>query len=96
MKEVFLVSSENKAKAERLLKQDELVNRGSITLRECSALGIQESGSFIVLDCSETGLKRAEELLQGLAEKYSKREQVLEALRKQEEEAAEGFGAIMG
>ena len=41
MKEVFLVSSENKNKAEMELKKDDLVSRGSITIRAAASLGIE-------------------------------------------------------
>lgn len=96
MKEVYLVSMENKNKAEMALKQDELVNRGSITLKEPSSIGMKEEGIFIILDASEDALKKAEDLLKGLAKKYKKKNEVIKKVDEQENAAIEGFGNIIG
>ena len=63
MHEVFLVGMENKDKAERLLKADEEVNRGSISLRSAASLDINEEGYFIIIDCPAEAVKKAAELL---------------------------------
>ena len=63
MKEIFLVSSENKSKAEEVVKKDDLVSRSSIAIRSAAALGIEEDGYFIIIDGSEEAIKKAEELL---------------------------------
>lgn len=96
MKEVFLVSSENKNKAEMELKKDDLVSRGSITIRTASSLGIKEDGYFIVVDASEEALKRAEEIMKELGKKYKDWKKVLEKIDEQEGSAMEGFGNILG
>jgi hypothetical protein len=96
MKEVYLVSMENKNKAELALKQDELVNRGSITLKDASALGFEKSGFFIILDASEEALKKAALLLKDIAKKYVKKDKVLKKVEEEEEAAASGFGNIIG
>ncbi len=96
MKEVFLVSSENKNKAEMELKKDDLVSRGSITIRAASSLGIEEDGYFIVVDASEEALKRAEEIMKELGKKYKGGKKVLEMIDEQEGSAMEGFGNILG
>ncbi len=96
MKEVYFVSKENKSKAEDALKKDDSVSRGSITLKESSTLGMKEDGFFIILDASEQALKKAGELLKDIAEKYEKKEDVLEKIQEQENSAIEGFGNILG
>lgn len=96
MKAVFLVSGENKNKAEQELKKDDLVSRGSITIREASSLGIKEEGYFIVIDASEGAMKRAEEIMKELGEKYKEKEKVLKRIEEQESSAIEGFGNILG
>jgi hypothetical protein len=101
MKEIFLVSKENKSKAEDLLKKDDLVGRGSITVRSASSLDIKDkkikgTDYFIILDASEEAIKKAEELLKELAKKYDKKENVLKKFDEQENSAIEGFGAIVG
>lgn len=100
-KEVFLVSGENKSKAEDALKKDDVVGRGSIMLRSASALGVKnksvkENDYFLIVDCSEEGIKKAGELLKDLAKKYEKKDQVLKKIEEQEDSAIEGFGAILG
>ena len=96
MKEIFLVSSENKSKAEEVVKKDDLVSRSSIALRSAAALGIDEDGYFIIIDGSEEAIKKAEELLKELAKKYDKKEQVEARMSEQEDSAIEGFGNILG
>jgi hypothetical protein len=96
MREVFIVSSDNKMKAEDLLKKDDLVSRGSIILKVASSLDIKEDGYFIILDASDEALKKAEELIKNIAKKYSKKDVVLERFDEQEDTAIEGLGAILG
>ena len=94
-KVVFLVSNENKAKAEQALKTDNDVNRGSISVRQCGSLDIDEDGYFIIVDASDETLKKAKELLKELATVYEKKEDVLKKVE-EEEEALGGFGNILG
>jgi copper(I)-binding protein len=96
MKEIFLVSSENKAKAEEAVKKDDLVSRSSIVIRSAASLEIKEDGYFIIIDGNAEAVKKAEELLKNLAKKYKKKEQIEKKLQEQEESAITGFGNILG
>jgi hypothetical protein len=96
MREVFLVSSDNKSKAEDLLKKDDEIARGSITLRSAASLEMEEDGYFIILDASEERIKKAEHLLHGIAQKYAHQKRVLEKIDEQENAAIGGFGNILG
>ncbi|MFH0949350.1 MAG: hypothetical protein V1802_02585, partial [Candidatus Aenigmatarchaeota archaeon] len=96
MQEVFLVASDKKTEAEQLLKADDEISRGSITIRLCSSLGFEEDGYFIVLDVGKEAVKKAESLLEGIAEKYNDKKTVLERIKEQDDSAAEGFGMILG
>jgi len=96
MRVVYLLPAENKAKAEELLKKDDAVNRGSITIRSALSLDIEEDGYFIVYDGSDEAVKLADGLLKGLAERYKKAVDVLRKLDEQEDAAIEGFGNILG
>ena len=96
MREVFLVAAENKSKAEDLLRRDDEVSRGSITLKSPGSLDMDEEGYFIIIDASDERIKKAEHLLHGLATKYSHQEKVLEKIDEQENSAIEGFGSILG
>jgi len=51
---------------------------------------------FIILDATEERVKRAEELVKGLAKRSKHAKQVLEKLDEQENAAIEGFGNILG
>ncbi len=96
MRIVFHVSSDKKQKAEDLLKQDDLVSRGSIAIRNGYSLGIQEDGYFFIVDASDEALAKAKELLKGLGEIYKDAGKVLEKYDEQENAAIEGFGGVLG
>ena len=96
MQEVFIVDNESKSKAEDLLKNDDLISRGSIVIKSPASIDIKEDGYFFVLDASEETIKHAEELLKGIGKKYKEKEKVINKIKEQEEAAAEGFGNILG
>ena len=96
MKEVFIVKGENKQKVEDLLKQDDVINRGSITIKTPASIDMKEDGIFFILDMPEEAMKRAEELTKGLAEKYKHGKDVIKKVEEQENTAIEGFGSILG
>lgn len=96
MKEVFFVKSENRSKAEELIKKDDLISRGSITIKEAKSMGTDKEGYFIILDTSDEGIKKAEDLLKDIAEKYEKRDEILSKIKEQEDSAIEGLGSILG
>lgn len=96
MKKVFLVKSECKPKAELALKTDDMVSRGSISIRSAASLEIDEDGYFIIIDASIEALEKAEALLEGIATFYENQEKVINKFEEQEDSAAEGFGNILG
>ena len=96
MREVFLVSADHKSKVEDMLKKDDEINRGSITVRSASSLDIKEDGYFIILDASEERVHKAKELVKEYAQPYKHAKRVLEKIDAQEESAIEGFGNILG
>jgi len=96
MRHVFFVKKENKSRAEDALKKDDRVSRQSIVLRECVAMGFKDDGYFIIIDSSDEAMKKAEELLHGLAEKYKHAKDVLKRFDESEQDAAEGLGMILG
>ncbi len=96
MRVVYIVSAENRAKAEDLLKKDETVNRGGIAVRSALSLDIEEDGYFIVYDGNNEAVKLADHLLKGVAERYKKADNVLRKMDAQEDAAIEGFGNILG
>ena len=96
VQEVWLITSENKSKAETAVKQDDLVSRASIMIKAPSSLDIKEDGYFLIIEGSEEAIKKAEELLKDLGKKYENKEKVLAIVEEQENKATEGFGKILG
>ncbi len=96
MKEVFLIKSEFKSKAETVLKSDDEISRGSIQIKDPSSLDIDEEGVFIIVDLPENLIEKAEDLLKDFGEKYKDKEKVLEKIKEQEDSAIQGFGNILG
>jgi hypothetical protein len=96
MREVWLVKSDKRPKAEEILKKDDLVGRQSIFMRSAGLLGFDEEGFFLIIDGSEASLKKAEELLKGLANKYPKKDAVLVKFDEQEAATTEAFGFLIG
>ncbi len=96
MREVFLVSSDNKSKVEDMFKKDEEINRGSIIIRSAASLDMKEDGYFIILDNSEERIHKAKDLVKEIAHPYKHAKDVLHKLDEQENAAIEGFGNILG
>jgi len=96
MRVVYIVSAENKQKAEDLLKKDDVVSRGSILIRSAGSLGFDEDGYFIIYDSSDESVKLADGLVLGIAKRFEKAKEVLDAVDEQESSAMEGFGNILG
>jgi len=95
MKEVFLVDSDKKEKAEELLKKDDEINRGSIIIKSASSLEIDEDGYFIILDASEHAIKKAISMLSDIAKVYIGKDKVIASYEEQENTAIEGFGNML-
>ena len=95
---IFEVKKEELGKINEMLK-DDTVNRQSILTRDASSIGIDKDVSFLRIEGSEEGLKRAEEL----AKEYefskladSDAEDVNQKIKEQEDQAADGMGMIFG
>ena len=93
---IFEVKSAETGKIQTML-QDDVISRQSIVIRDANALDMKESVSFVKVEGSTEGLKRAEELakelgLKKLPDKKAKR--IDEMIRQQEDSAATGMGMI--
>ncbi|UCD03377.1 MAG: hypothetical protein JSV63_01955 [Candidatus Aenigmatarchaeota archaeon] len=98
MKAVFFIQKDKYGGAKNKLYGDELVSRGSITVRDNAAIGKKEEGYYVQIDGDKDALKKARELLKdaGHELKGKDAEEVSAAIEGQESSAAEGFGAIFG
>jgi hypothetical protein len=93
---IFEVKSENSGKINKLIK-DDLVSRQSILTRDSNSLDIKGDYSYVKIEGSKEGIKRAEELakeleLKKLDEKKAKK--INEKIAEQEDSAASGMGMI--
>jgi hypothetical protein len=93
---IFEVKSAEAGKIQTML-QDDIVNRQSIVIRDANSLDIKEAVSYLKVEGSTEGLKRAEELakelgMTKLSEKKAKK--IEEKIKEQEDSAATGMGMI--
>lgn len=93
---IFEVKSAEAGKIQTML-QDDIVNRQSIVIRDANSLDIKEAVSYLKVEGSTEGLKRAEELAKELGMKKLKEKdaQKIDAkIKEQEDSAATGMGMI--
>ena len=93
---IFEVKSEDAGKINKLIK-DDLVSRQSVLTRDSSSLNIDGDVSFVKIEGSEDGLKRAEELAKELGMKKltdKEAKEINEKIEEQEDSAASGMGMI--
>ncbi|HWR63975.1 MAG TPA: hypothetical protein VN365_06210 [Candidatus Thermoplasmatota archaeon] len=93
---IFEVKSAEAGKIQTML-QDEIVNRQSIVIRDANSLDVKGSVSFLKVEGSVEGLKRAEELAKELGMKKlpeKKAKKIEDKIKEQEDSAATGMGMI--
>ena len=93
---LLFCKKENWKKLEEKLKKDDLVSGASIKIRDANILG--KEGFYFYLEGTEDKMNKAKDLAKDLAEEVKGEEKikVVEILKKEEEKALEGFGAILG
>jgi len=95
---IFEVKTEDVGKINQMLK-DDLVSRQSLLTRDSSSLDIDKDVSYVKVEGSKEGLKKAEEIAKELEFKKlnkKKTEEVNKKIEEQEESAADGMGMIFG
>jgi hypothetical protein len=95
---IFKVKSEDTGKIKKLV-DDDLVSRQSVLTRDSSSLDIKGESSYVKIEGSKEGLKRAEELGKELGFKKlsgKEAEKVNDMIEEQENSAASGMGTIFG
>lgn len=95
---IFEVKTDDVGNINKVIN-DDLVSRQSILTRDASALGMDKDVSYLKVEGSEDGLKKAAELADEfgftkLSEKDAK--EINEKILAEEEEAADGMGMIFG
>ena len=79
--------------------KDDLVSRQSILNRDASSLSIKKDVTYIKIEGSEDGLKKAEKIAKELKfKKLNKKEseEINIKIKEQEDSAADGMGMIFG
>lgn len=94
MREVYDIAPAQLAKAQELLGKDDLVSRQSTYTRTAASLNMKENKTYLIIDGSPEALKRADELIKGLATKAANKEVVLKKFDEIERASAEGFGFL--
>lgn len=95
---IFEVKTEDVGKINQMLK-DDLVSRQSILTRDSSSLSIDKDVSYVKIEGSKEGLKKAEEIAKDLKfKKLNKKKsgEVNKKIEEQEDSAADGMGMIFG
>ena len=93
---IFEVKSEDIGKINKLTK-DDLVSRQSILTRDSNSLDMKGNYSYVKIEGSDQGIKRAEELAKELELKKldkKKAEEINQKIAEQEDSAATGMGMI--
>jgi hypothetical protein len=83
-----------------ILKQDDLVSRQSITIRDAKSLGLEGENVYIKIEGNDDAIVKAEEIVNThcLGKKLSanKAQPIDTKIREEEESASEGMGFIFG
>ena len=93
---IFEVKSEEVGKINTLVK-DDLVSRQSILTRDARALDLKGDVSYLKIEGSKEGIKRAEELAKEFSFKKlneKKAGEINKKIEEQEDSAASGMGMI--
>jgi len=94
---IFEVKKEESRKIDHVIK-DDIVSRQSITIRDSKSLGIEDiDATYVKIEGSEEGLKKAEELFKEIGIKKlsnKKAKEINDKIESQDNSAISGMGAI--
>ncbi len=91
---VFKFNSGDK-KIEELYAND-VISRQSIIKRDAKSLSLEGSGIYVLIEGSEKGIQRAREIAGEYEVKGEEASRIYELIKKSEDEASMGMGAIFG
>ena len=93
---IFKAKSDETGKIDKIIK-DDLVSRQSILTRDSSSLNVKGQFSYLKIEGSDEGLKKAQELAKELGLKKldkKKAKAIDDKIKEQEDSAATGMGMI--
>ncbi len=78
--------------------RDDVVSRQSIIRREGIALGLKDEAVYVLIEGSEEGVKKAEEICKDKVSilKDNEREDIYRKFKELEDQSLEGMGSIFG
>jgi len=95
---IFEVKKDQIGKIDQVIR-DDIVSRQSITTRDAGALDIDKEVTYVKIEGSEEGIKRAEELFKEIDVKRlpeKEAQEINEKMKSQDDSAAVGMGMIFG
>ena len=94
---IFEIEADKESNA-KMLEEDDLISRQTITIRNAKALGMDGDSTYIKIEGSDEALKHAVEMVEDneLGEKLSEKEakEIYEKIAEEEESASHGMGMI--
>jgi len=93
---IFEVKPDEAGKINAIIK-DDTISRQSIVIRDSSSIDIKGDNSYLKIEGSEEGIKRAKDLAKELGLKEldkKKAEEINKKIEQQEDSAATGMGMI--
>ena len=97
MEWIIFIKRENVRKAEEKLRTDfDVAAKQSIAIRDAKSLGLKGEGSFFLINGTDDGVKKCQELIKEFVEKIDGNELKIaeKKIKEEEEKAAEGMGGI--
>ena len=97
MQVIFEMEKSNLQKAKDILLKDESVNRASVMFKDGNVLGMKDK-YYCYVSGLEEACKKSEELMKDLGKKVDEKtkEQILQKIKQEEDQAMQGFGGIFG
>ncbi|MGM0509757.1 MAG: hypothetical protein ACQESD_01335 [Thermoplasmatota archaeon] len=76
---------------------DDLISRQTTSVRDGASLGMKEDYTYVMIEGSEEAIEKGKELFsEEDVEEAEDPEEVYEAIKKEDEKAAEGMGTVFG
>jgi len=94
---IYEIEKSNLQKVKGALLKDEIVNRASVTFKDGNVLGF-ENKYYCYISGVEEACKKSEELMKDLGKKVNEKakEEIIQKIEQEEEQAMQGFGGIFG
>lgn len=76
---------------------DDLISRQTTSVRDGESLGMKEDYTYVMIEGSEEAIDKGKDLFsEEDIEEAENKEEVYEAIKKEDEKAAEGMGTVFG